>query len=682
MQAVEPPVIAAPAPAEDESAGVIEVVGTRADQVQKIDRRTYRVKDNALSAQSDGLQLIRGLPAVIITPDDQILMLGSPGVRIFVDDRPIHSDPIAYLRTLHGSDIERVEIITNPSAQYSSEGTGGIINFILRKKQDDGLSGSLSLLGSSMGNTEPSATIKKKKEKWTYELQLQGRAGRYERQRFHKLRTVTFDPDSEPTINTEDGRSSVDTGSIFANLKITRDLNERSAVSAEFWGGASGSTTKSLAIFEGLTEDFDSFFERARRRDEASFAGIGLNFDHSGKKQGEKLKATSQVFGNLFSRERINAELTDGSYSRFLGEENLFIYSDASWEHPIGSKSILSMGATWYRDHRDRTYEFDGSFADDQLGPDTFNDLRATSNTLTTYATFQRKFGTWTVMPGLRFEYRGLKIASSGYDTVRTDRAKLFPTFHVEHPLSKTVNMTVSYSKRIERPYIDFLRPFPLRTGAQFIAVGNPRLGDQTTDAYEINLTYRRKNLNAGVIIFERRTHGLWESSYSVNENGDYLQMKVNAGRQIDRGAQFDLTTPLLKRVKGTASVNLFYSRTPFDPLVSDEDFETFRYSGNATVEWHGKDGKTGRPGDIAQIQLTYESPSRSYQFKTEDYYTLNFSWTHSFSKKLSLTASLNGIGSNHYRHHLVAPFVREDYEKRETPEFKLKLVKTLGKTK
>ena len=81
MQAVEPPVIVAPAPAEDESAGVIEVVGTRPDQVQKIDRRTYRVKENAMSAQSDGLQLIRGLPAVIITPDDQILLLGAAGVR-------------------------------------------------------------------------------------------------------------------------------------------------------------------------------------------------------------------------------------------------------------------------------------------------------------------------------------------------------------------------------------------------------------------------------------------------------------------------------------------------------------------------------------------------------------------------------------------------------------------------
>ena len=636
-----------------------------------------------MSAQSDGLQLIRGLPAVIITPDDQIQLLGSPGVRIFVNDRPTTGgDPIAYLRTLHGSDIERIEIITNPSAQYSSEGTGGIINFILRKKQDDGLSGSISLLGSSMGNTEPSATIKKKKGKWTYELQFQGRAGRSDNGRYHKLRTVLFDPDDDPTINTEDGHSSADAASAFANLKVTYDINERSNVSAEFWGGGSSYRSRSLAIFEGVTEDFDSFFERGRQRDEASFAGIGLNFDHSGKKQGEKLKTSVQVFGNLSSTQRAKAELSDGSFSRFQTEKNLYIYSDTSWEHPIGDKSILSMGANWMRDDRDRTYEFDGSLPNDRLGPDSFNDLQFTSNTLTTYATFQRKFGTWTIMPGLRAEYRGFRIESSDYGSVRSNRTRLFPTLHVEHPLSKTVNMTLSYSKRIDRPYVDQLRLFPVRTGAQFISLGNPRLRDQTTDAYEINLTYRRKNLNAGVIFFERHTNGLWESSYSVNENGDYLRMPVNAGRKVDRGAQFDLTTPLLKRIKGTASVNLFYSRTPFDPLVSDEDFETFRYTGNATFEWHLKDGKNGRPGDIAQVQLTYESPEKSYQFRVDDRYSVNFSWTHNFSKKLSLTATLNGLGSIHYSHHLIAPLVREDYRKRENPEFKLKLVRTLGKTK
>src|SRR5919106_3171475 len=139
------------AQSENDPLDVIEVVGTRPGQAQKIDRRTYRVKQNPQSAQFDGIQLLRGLPAVTITPDDQIMLLGASGVTILVDEREIFGDPIQDLRTLHGSDIERIEIMTNPSAQYAA-GTGGIINIVLRKKQEDGVSGSGNVEASSHRN--------------------------------------------------------------------------------------------------------------------------------------------------------------------------------------------------------------------------------------------------------------------------------------------------------------------------------------------------------------------------------------------------------------------------------------------------------------------------------------------------------------------------------------------------
>ena len=173
MFVADPPAIVA-APSDENPLDVIEVVATRPGQAQKIDRRTYRVKQNPQSAQFNGIQLLRGLPAVIITPDDQILLLGAAGVTILVDERPVFGDPIQYLRTLHGSDIERIEVMTNPSAQYAA-GTGGVINIVLRKKQEDGVSGSANAEGSSRGRIEGGATIKKKQGKWTYELRRQGR---------------------------------------------------------------------------------------------------------------------------------------------------------------------------------------------------------------------------------------------------------------------------------------------------------------------------------------------------------------------------------------------------------------------------------------------------------------------------------------------------------------------------
>src|SRR5437763_15853529 len=134
MVASAPPAIVQPSTANDQS-DVIEVVGTRAGQALKIDRRTYQVQQTPHSQQKDAIQLLRGLPAVTISPDDELNLLGSGNVTIYVDGRPYQGNARQYLRTLHGSDVERIEIITNPSAQYAAQGTGGIINFVLRKKQ-------------------------------------------------------------------------------------------------------------------------------------------------------------------------------------------------------------------------------------------------------------------------------------------------------------------------------------------------------------------------------------------------------------------------------------------------------------------------------------------------------------------------------------------------------------------
>src|SRR5436305_12097267 len=189
MFSADPPAIAAPvAPADQPD--VIEVVGTRRDQALKIDRRTYRVQQTPHSEQKDAIQLVRGLPAVTISPDDDINLLGSGNVTIFVDGRKYAGDPKQYLRTLHGSDIERIEIITNPSAQYSAEGTGGIINFVLRHKSGEGTSGTASAQLSSLGRGDADATVKTKHGKWTYEFEAHGSAGSNGRSTYHKLRSV------------------------------------------------------------------------------------------------------------------------------------------------------------------------------------------------------------------------------------------------------------------------------------------------------------------------------------------------------------------------------------------------------------------------------------------------------------------------------------------------------------
>lgn len=665
---------AAVAPAQQP--GLIEVVGTRRDRAQKIDRRIYKVRQSPQSAQADLMQLLRGLPAVIVKADGQILLLGSDKVSIMVDEKSGQSVPLAALR---GSDIDRIEIITNPSAQFSPQGTGGIINIVLRRKQDDGASGSAAAELSSFGGGKANGSITRKRGAWTYQLGASGGSGRLSRSTYRKERTVEFDGGGTAS-NSEDGggSSSMTDGSLSGRLAY--ELDSKTRLSAALFGGTSGARSGNDARFGRLAGDFVPFSERQRSRSATTFLGAELNFDRSGSADGETLKASARMFGNPRNRQTLTDAFEPGDdYFTERGNRLLFADAKIDWTHPIGANRILTLGSSFDFKDASRSYLFAAGSGDQALAALVSDAYDFRETTLSAFATYQQPLGEWTVMPGLRMERFGRDIASPGRTSASVTRTAFFPTFHLERQLGKRMRMTASYSRRIDRPDAEVLRPYRVFGGGLSANQGNPELRDQTTDALELNLAYHHQRLDAGLILYNRETDRLWSTLYFVDPDGVSVSMEVNAGRQTDRGAQFDVSVPLLPRVKAMASINLFDSRIPIDPLASDDRARLLRYTGNATLEWRGRDhGKV--PGSTALVQLEYQSPRRTFQIRYDTYVSLNLSWTHSFTRRWAVTAALSGIGADGHHHRLVAPLVQEDYRKRERlPELKFKLVRTFG---
>ena len=349
------------------------------------------------------------------------------------------------------------------------------------------------------------------------------------------------------------------------------------------------------------------------------------------------------------------------------------------WNHPIGKTRILSIGSRldFFQSNRSSETSQTGTGG----GPlfDTVDAFSTRDSTLAAYATYQLQTGKWTLLPGLRLECFDRTVTSPGRPSVAINRTSLFPTFHLDRPLGKEVTLSLSYAKRIDRPDPTQLRPYALLTGALAFVRGNSALLDQTSDSYELNLHYHYKTLDLGAILYDRETANLWDSSFSVDALGNNISTFVNSGHKSDRGAEFDAALPLLPRVKGTASINLFDSVVALDALGGPTRASQFRYTANATFDWQSKDRKQ-RPGDIGQLQLVYESPSRNFQTRYRALASANLSFTHSLSRTLALTGSLNGLGARHTSHRLEAPTVQEDYDQwTRQPEFKLKLVKSLG---
>jgi hypothetical protein len=676
MFADPPPAVATPAASDDTQ--MIEVVAQRPDQAEKIDRRIYRVRENAQAAVADGYQLMRGLPAVTIGPDDQLMLLGNANVTILVDEHPIQGDPAQFLRTIHGSDIERIEIITNPSAQFPSVGTGGIINIVLKRKRRDGLTGSLNAEVSSLGRLLGGVTLKYKKDKWTLDATVEGNSGRWSRSTYRKLRSAVEAPGGTPTSDLEQGGNDFFSRYGGVSADLTYDLDDRTQLSGGVFAGGYSSRNQRHARFEGLTPDFPSFAESGFDRYSGSYAGVEASFNRKGKTEGETLKGYALFYRpttNVVTEEAVDP---DGGFTSRQERSGTRGYAQLDWTHPVGEKRILSVGGQYQRSADVRHYLFEAE-GGPIIIPGTANRFDPVTDYLALYATYQQSFGSWTVMPGLRVERLTRDLSAPGGAAVRTARTNLFPTFHLDHPLSKSLTLSFSYSKRIDRADVESLRPYPIVTGLQSVTVGNPALKDQSTDAFEASLRFHRNKLDAGLILYDRETSRFWGTAYALNDVGMNVGTMFNIGQHKDRGAQLDVSTPLFRRVKTNASINLFDSRSPVDFGQGASSFETFRYSGNATLEWDGPQ-HGARPGDILQIQGTYDSANRLFETRYAARYRLSVTYTHSLGKSFAVTASLENFGQPRFRYWLEAPLVREYSVRRETqPLFRLKLVKTFG---
>jgi outer membrane receptor protein involved in Fe transport len=341
----------------------------------------------------------------------------------------------------------------------------------------------------------------------------------------------------------------------------------------------------------------------------------------------------------------------------------------------MGKGEILSIGGSWDYGRMSERYRFASVGTGGALGTDASDRFTGIDNKLAGYVTFQQPIGGWTVMPGARVEHDRRRVTSPGHPDVDAAGTDLFPTAHIERPLSKTLDLTLSYSKRIGRSQLNDLRPYPLVQDVITIKRANPHLKDESTDAYEANLKYHRKKLDVGLIVYDRETSHLFSQSYT-SVNGVSLVNIVNSGHSRDRGAEIDMSTPIVRRVKLTGSVNLFDSRMPVGDASGRSNEHRFRYTTNGTIEWDGPDrGK--KPGDVAQLQWVYYGPWRQFQLHYLAWNQLSLSYTHSLSRTVSLSGTLTYNSPN--RHRLFAPLVQEDFRDRGPVEFKIKLLKTFG---
>lgn len=649
----------------------------RADPGQRtsIDRDTYVVRDTAEARTSNAIDLLARIPAVTVQPDNSIRLLGTTGVTVLIDGRPSPNPNV--LRDLQGSEIARIEVVSNPSAQFSASGTGGIINIVTRSSALDGLRGSLTASVSRYGGHELRAAPSWTRGDWTisgnFGWTRNGSVSESTRERL-SLDPASTAPDS---IETLDSRSRFE----FVNGNgqiIYRPTAKRTIT---FQGGLITADARTIATSEIATAAAPGAPLAQLTRSDFDYQAYSasLEYREEGSRQGELLTTSIQQY-RFDPTSDVSTDFGAGAF-RFHSEAftRARIFK-LDYVRPLRGRQRLLLGGSVNDTHDFNMLEQGGDLP---LGGNPFPPVsRIDGSTLevASYASFQFPLLGGTVLAGFRIESRDYDFADPGLGQGPSD-AHFFPSLHLERRLAGWLTGTLSYSRRIAWPAVQQLSPALRFSDSTTANAGNPALRPELTDSIEAKLRAEAARQTISLTLFARRTDNLFSSLSTLTDDGVLVTQPVNVGERTDRGASLAIQGQIVRGLTYSVNANLI------DRRIARENFGLLRiqqstnYSATAQIDY--RDGADGRRGaDRVTVTANYSGPYDDGLVRRSSFFRASASWSHAITDRLSGVLTVDDIfGPTEFRSRTISDtaLTRTTFLS-DGPRFKLALTYSLGR--
>lgn len=661
---------------EDEGDDII-VVAEQGDEV-RIDRRTYTLRDDPVAQSTNMFDVLGRIPSVSVAPSGEITLLGASNVTIQINSRPVQGANLEQvLRGLPGGSVERIEVITNPSAQYSSSTSGGIINIITRQRFDSGLSGSIQANADSLGSYHLGIAPSYSQGRWTFSGQAGGYSGEYESALQRERQTP---PGGAAT--TESGPTSATwEGLYLSQLQAAFNPNERLRLSLSGDFGLNNSTQSQTSTLSNTSGPISS--SQALTDSDMNYSGLTFDLQQRGDAPRELIKFNASIDG--FSSDSdstfvIIPAIAAGpitSYRTTRAQDSTSLTSNLDIEQPLPSEQFLSFGAAF--ENLEQTNDSSLTPISGTPIPGYVSTLDATSQTLAAYATYQFDVGNWTLLPGLRVESYRREVISGGLETDDTD-TRAFPSLHVRNELTPRINVDVSYSSRIQRPGFDQLDPALRFDDVNRASSGNPNLDPTTTDAYEANVVYQRNGTMFNVTFFDRISQDIISNFTDVTADGVTLTRPVNAGESEQRGLQVMLRGPIVANWRYSLTGSVFSREFDFlnGGVISRR--EELEYNGVAQLDYRDADQEAVGANQF-QLETRFQGPRHGLQTEMDEFVVANFTWRRRLSPRLFSVLTVQDIFDSANR---ISQTTTDDYYERsefESPgtRFRLSLTYQFG---
>ncbi len=632
------------------------VVAKRKFIEQQADKMVINPEASITTASENVLDILKKTPGVTVDNNNNISLKGKEGVKVMIDDKPtyVSADQLAtLLKGMQGKDIERIEVIENPSSRYDAEGNSGIINIKTKHNKRAGFNGSVytgasysSKLGENIG----------------LDLNMNfGKLNVYGNYSFNEwrgwnsmdaVRNYVTGPyigaiQQINTHNNYDGNGH--------NYKFGTDyyISKKQVLSFMVRGsnGQSNSKTNSVTSFLNSSMKLDSALHTKSGENE-HWSNITFNGNYKWDIDSTGTSLTVDADYARFKYHSANDQYgnyVDGNgkdmniNSTILGYQprviNIFT-AKTDYVHPIGKRFSVEGGLKTSFVRTNSQSEFtvdDPTNTVWNTGLKPYDQFLYTENINAAYLSGRGQFGKTSVQLGLRVENTNSKGDSKSMNRVDTKHyTDLFPSLFIKHDLNQDNQVGLTYSYRIGRPGYQILNPFMWLVDQYTYNQGNPFIRPQFTHSLGLNYTYKSKFITS---LGMNRTNDLFTDVIRQNDLTKVMyQTRDNLSKSIDLNASQTVQLDVTKWWHFNATATVMYKSVTSNDATADK-FKRWSFNANSTQSFT-------LPCDISmELAGRYRSKQLWGNFSAYEQYSVDFGVQKSlFNKQATLKVSVDDI--------------------------------------
>jgi outer membrane receptor protein involved in Fe transport len=649
----------------------IVIIAEKSTVEIRLDKRIYNVGKDMTVRGGSASDVLDNVPSVDVDVEGNVSLRGNENVRILIDGKPsalVGLSGTDALRQLPADAIERVEVVTSPSARYDAEGTAGILNIILRKGVATGLNGSLNATIGDPTQYRIASNINFRTKKVNLFTNLGYRNSSGPGNFLTNL--STFENESINSLRIEDRNFERNRNGYNINVGLEYFLSKESSITGTYFFRDSDNKNLSNNIIRVFDINDILEFSDTRIQDEDEIdttSQFALNYTNNINSSGHKLTIDFQYSeSEEIEKAFINDSLAEENNITTEDSKNTLIQSD--YVLPIGENTQFEIG---YRgEFQDLTSDFLVTRTP-TLDFDPSNNLVFKQNVNAIYSQFGSKLNKFSYLLGLRTEITDVKVrltnTNEKFDYKYTE---LFPTINVGFERTEDQSFTIGYSRRLRRPRFWYLNPFESRSSQNVIYKGNPALIPTFTNSFDLGFLQKigKLTLNSS-IYFQHSINAIQRVSRDEIRFIDGVNQVITIREPINLASEdrfgFELTTNYnpSKKVRLSGSFNVFQQESKglyaYNKFIIDEisgdiiATPEIQDLGNTNNSWFTRFNATfSLPWEIQmQNRLSYRGPRKTVQSESDGIFSANIALSKDvFKEKGSLVLNVSDVFNSRKR--------------------------------